>query len=213
MGASQMRVHAARTKLGWLLGLSTVAYLAAATARADLVITPNAQDTPTLRSIIANATSVPNASMNARIETKTGGGFNESQTANENNDTGGAAVSVNASQSSSIPNLTGPSMSGMGTVMVTWNPGGNQNAVEDSLFDVFFTVDKDATYILSGRLTNIAPDLAAITTLSATLEDTTNSNTLANHTTAGPFSDTVMLTTDNTYELKLDANFDAIFRE
>jgi hypothetical protein len=62
--------------------------------------------------------------------------------------------------------------------MVTWNPGGGQGAVVDSLFDVFFTVDAKATYLLSGKLTNDAPDLNSITTLSATLLDTTSETVL-----------------------------------
>jgi PEP-CTERM motif len=203
-----MPIHAAGTKFGWLLVVTAAECVTIAAARADLVVTPNAQDTPTARSIVANAASVPNKSMNAPIENKTGGGFNDSQTGNAVNGTGGAAVEVKASQDSSIPNLTGPTMSGIGTVNVTWNPGGGQGATADSLFDVFFTVDANATYSLSGRLTGNAADLNAILTLSASLLNTTDSTSLANHTTAGAFSDVVTLVTGKTYELKLDANVD-----
>jgi hypothetical protein len=200
--------HGAQKQLGWSLTLAAGMCLTSAWARADLVVTPNAQNTPTLRSIIANAASVPNKSMNAAIENKTGGQFSDSQTGNAANDTGGAAVEAKASQDSTIPNLTGPSMSGMGTVTATWNPGNGQGITADSLFDVFFTVDANARYFLDGKLIDNAPDLGAILTLSATLLNKTDSTTLANHTTAGFFSDAVMLVTGKTYELKLDANFD-----
>ena len=94
--------------------------------------------------------------------------------------------------------------------MGTGNPGGGQGAVVVSLCVVVFSVVASATYLLSGKLTNDAPDLNSITTLSATLLDTTSETTLANHTDAGPFADTVMLVTGDTYELKLDAIFNGI---
>ena len=44
------------------------------------------------RSIVANATVVPNKSMNQPIQNKTGGGFNDSQSANETDANGGSAA-------------------------------------------------------------------------------------------------------------------------
>jgi hypothetical protein len=203
-----MTVPLVRTTLQALAGFCSAACLTCATLRADIVVTPNAPATPTLRKIVANATSVPNSSNNAPIENKTGGGFNDSQTGNAANGSGGAAVEAQASQNSAIPNLTGPTMSGTGSVKVTWNPGNNQAATADSLLDVFFTVDATKPYDFTGALTSDVKELAAITTLSASLEDTTNGNTLASHDTVGKFSDRVTLTVGNTYEIKLDALID-----
>jgi hypothetical protein len=198
------------TRVAWAAAplLCASLWLATGAARADLAVTANAPATPTLRSVLANATVGANASMNTALESKTGGGFNQSQPANETDGNGGSAVSVTANQDSSIPNLTGPTMSGMGMVEVTWNPGVAQAASVDSFFDVFFSVDATAQYVLSGRLTNSTNVLSGITTLFARLLNKTGGTSLADHSAAGPFSDTVMLETGNTYELKLDANID-----
>ena len=163
---------------------------------------------------VAGSASVDGGSSPSFNVSNGGGGPFSAAPAPITDSANGNTVTVSASQNSSIPNLTGPSMSGSGAAHETANITNAHGAIvangsAESFFDIGFEVAVSQPYVLSGSFTAANGDgSSSAFVVSQFFDDTTGDQPFSlRQDTDGttPFSVTLSLAAGDQYDLYIDA--------